>query len=124
MNNDLIRREALKEALKSKFDQDKDDLFVRGYNIGIETAIALLDSALTVTPCDNCIELECENHGVVCPHYTAIKTLKDKPQGKWIIDKNTRDIICSCCGESRRDTRINHIFFCNHCGADMRGGAA
>ena len=22
-------------------------------------------------PCDYCIELECENHGVVCPHYRA-----------------------------------------------------
>lgn len=28
------------------------------------------NNALTVkSPCDNCIELECEYHGVVCPHY-------------------------------------------------------
>lgn len=44
-----------------------------------------------------------------------------RPKGKWIIEKNTRNIICSCCGQSRRDIRTNHIYFCNHCGAKMRG---
>lgn len=27
--------------------------------------------------CNNCIELECENHGVVCPHYRADMRGKD-----------------------------------------------
>lgn len=38
---------------------------------------------------------------------------------EWIIEKNTRDIICSNCGKSRRDTRTQHIYYCNHCGARM-----
>lgn len=48
----------------------------------------------------------------------------ERPHGEWIVDMKTRDVVCSCCRESRRDTRTTHIFFCNHCGADMRGGAA
>ena len=44
----------------------------------------------------------------------------ERPHGEWIVDIKTRDVICSCCRESRRDTRTTHIFFCNHCGADMR----
>lgn len=44
-----------------------------------------------------------------------------RPQGEWIVDITTREVVCSCCRQSRRDTRTTHIFFCNHCGADMRG---
>ena len=50
----------------------------------------------------------------------AIKALEERPHGKWIFNKYTGDITCSCCRQSRRDTRTNHILFCNHCGADMR----
>ena len=46
----------------------------------------------------------------------------ERPHGEWIVDKRTRDVVCSKCGQSRRDTRTTHIFFCNHCGADMRKG--
>lgn len=49
----------------------------------------------------------------------AINALR--PHGEWIVDKTTREVICSCCKQSRRDTRSTHILFCNHCGADMRG---
>ena len=48
-------------------------------------------------------------------------TVAERPKGEWIVDKITREVVCSCCGQSRRDTRTTHIFFCNHCGADMRG---
>ena len=29
-------------------------------------------------PCDYCIELECENHGVVCPFYKEEKEAKNE----------------------------------------------
>ena len=36
------------------------------------TVNQIIDNAPTVkNPCNDCIELECENHGVVCPHYRA-----------------------------------------------------
>ena len=53
------------------------------------------------------------------------KTLNPRiKQGEWIVDKITRAVVCSCCGQSRRDTRTTHIFFCNHCGAEMRKGGS
>lgn len=47
MNNDLISREALKEKLQARHDNGEED-FDKGYNIGIETAIDLIDNAPTV----------------------------------------------------------------------------
>lgn len=40
--------------------------------------------------------------------------------GEWIKNFLGLDI-CSVCGEPMRDRRVNHINFCNCCGADMRG---
>lgn len=46
----------------------------------------------------------------------------ERPQGEWITDDN-RNVVCSYCGGIRRDCRIDHIEFCNRCGAEMKGGA-
>ena len=46
------------------------------------------------------------------------KTNFSRPQGKWRLTL-TGDVICSVCKLPRRDTRTNHIQFCNHCGARM-----
>ena len=43
-------------------------------------------------------------------------------RGKWIVDKYGITI-CSECRKPRRDNRIDHIGWCNGCGADMRGTA-
>lgn len=51
--NDFISREALKKKLQARHDNGEED-FDKGYNIGIETAIELLDNAPTVKPCKNC----------------------------------------------------------------------
>lgn len=52
----------------------------------------------------------------------AVQALRENNHGEWI--KNFLGIdICSKCGEPMRDRRVNHINFCNCCGADMRGGA-
>ena len=42
-----------------------------------------------------------------------------RPQGEWVKNE-INEVVCSRCGETRRDTRTNHLNFCNHCGANMR----
>lgn len=56
---------------------------------------------------------------------TMIDALKNLPSaepktGHWIKD-DLGTTICSECGRPRRDNRINHIKFCNSCGAKMLG---
>ena len=104
MNNDLISRKELKRSMEILFK-------LGGY-----------DSGLVMNTIDNVPSVEytfeeafqktvCENR-LYCPA---------RPKGEWIVDKRTREVVCSYCGQSRRDTRTIHIYFCNHCGADMRG---
>ena len=53
----------------------------------------------------------------------AIKALNAepiRPKGEWIVDESG-NTICPFCKKLRRDSRIDHISFCNSCGADMRG---
>lgn len=45
---------------------------------------------------------------------------KDRRRGEWTEDVY-HNIVCPFCGGIRRDCRIDHINFCNRCGADMRG---
>ena len=47
MNNDLISREALKKKLQARHDNGEED-FDKGYNIGIETAIDLINNAPSI----------------------------------------------------------------------------
>ena len=51
----------------------------------------------------------------------------ERPQGKWIVEKNRfGDILhCSICGARPRRSEYGydlHDNFCNDCGADMRKG--
>lgn len=111
MNNDLISREDLKKAVEKEQAQ---------YKLNTESDAAKWDE------CDRILFmieiLPAVDKGYQEGHIDGMlqaEKLYARPVGEWIIDKNTRDIICSCCGQSRRDTRANHIFFCNHCGAKM-----
>ena len=46
----------------------------------------------------------------------------ERKKGKWINEDSIYETVtCSVCHGVRRDNRINHINFCNCCGADMRG---
>lgn len=40
-------------------------------------------------------------------------------KGEWITNE-LHNTVCSICGGIRRDSRFDHIDFCNKCGADMR----
>ena len=122
MDNDLISREALKEATKSFTDCD-----------GFNPVWQIIDNVPTVEPKKVLVanvtfdkdQLEqLVRDRVIEPIKNGELVLQtdERPHGEWIVDKLTRDVICSNCRQSRRDTRTTHIFFCNHCGADMRGG--
>ena len=45
----LIDANKLKEKLQARHDNGDDD-FDKGYNIGLDTAVFLIDSAVTITP--------------------------------------------------------------------------
>ena len=96
MNNVLISREALKRN-EPHYDEE-------GFRIFYESEI---DNAPTV------------KNEYMRGYEAAMREYKRQP-GKWRLTL-TGDVICSVCKLPRRDTRIDHIQFCNHCGADMRG---
>lgn len=101
MSDDLISREALKEKLQARYDNGEED-FDKGYNIGLEAAIDLIDNAPAV---------------------------EANPQGEWIPMSTdcrgySESFKCSICGayiyprclEKELDYNL-----CPYCGADMRG---
>lgn len=47
---------------------------------------------------------------------------RKRPQGYWNYIQAGM-AVCPFCGGTRRDNRIEHISFCNKCGAKMKGGA-
>jgi hypothetical protein len=105
VNNDLISREALKEALHNFFDGkviDEPTYILRD-------VFCCIDNATAVEP--------------------------TRPQGKWIMQRHDLDgcfYTCSICGRMIRvplfidDPEDNETLadypFC-HCGAEMKGGA-
>ena len=46
--------------------------------------------------------------------------VRENVKGVWVHD-SIKGTVCSVCGSTRRDNRIEHTNFCNVCGADMRG---
>lgn len=44
----------------------------------------------------------------------------ERKKGEWIKDE-LGTTVCSICKKPRRDNRVDHIYYCNSCGADMRG---
>lgn len=97
MSDDLISREALKEKLQARYDNGEED-FDKGYNIGLEAAIDLIDNAPAV---------------------------EARPKGDWKWKPikqgdNTHIWVCSECGKQNKHG-ITIEKFCWNCGADMRG---
>ena len=112
MNNDLISREALLNAIHKVIEEafGSDDIYDKGYNNGLYKASELIDNAPTV-------------HGIVA--------FVERPKGEWIADtshcyNDDEDTFeCSVCKEpftlicgTPKDNLYN---FCPNCGADMRG---
>lgn len=113
MNNDLISRKWLTDAIRNRrtylsYEDAKD-------------IIDLIDNAPTVeyTFEEAFQKTVCEQR-LYCPA---------RPQGEWIYDELLNNWKCSECGETPKtigyagntDFMKEHFKFCNHCGADMRG---
>lgn len=67
--------------------------------------------------------LECaKEHEQLAGWLKELKTLKERPQGEWIIVDDTEKFIakCSVCGRIEDSRMVKDYPFC-HCGADMRG---
>lgn len=125
-NNDLISREALKEALHNEIG-----------NHALSVAIdRVIDNAPTVNDCPNCeYKLEADYIRSSSSYKELIDLRKFKeentrPQGEWI--KITKDGItpaeytCSNCGRTVKSYYDDYFIvkeypFC-HCGAKMKGG--
>ena len=142
MNNDLISRSALKEAINTwdKFGYTAKSELVRltpdnekSYRpyIFFEDVINCIDNAPTVEPqvvpianvtFDTEKLKELTDEIVERIKSGEIVLQDERLKGKWIKADNLYDtVVCNKCGGIRRDNRIDHIAFCNKCGADMRG---
>lgn len=133
MNNDLISREALKEAL------GKSTVTIIGYGeaILLDTANELIDNVPTVIKdsrpniclnCEHCCALTVNSDGevkVMC-NLGAENCDNQKPYGEWKFDSEHTEFgnpygtyKCSCCGGHSSDKYP----YCFWCGAKMKGGA-
>ena len=126
MNNDLISREALKKALEEDMNYGgvKIDEFDKGYDLGIKSAIEMLDNAPTVP------YITKEKLSVA--YDQGFEDGQKRPHGEWITvrfafgelnapEKSKLDFVkCPFC-ETIHQGRHN---FCSYCGADMKGGDA
>ena len=101
----LIDADALKERVNRTIDYAIDE-FDKGYNIGIQKAVAIIDNAPTVNP--------------EKPIFSEV-WYQERPQGEWIemSDIYGKYFACNNCGYDREKGKTN---FCSNCGASMKGG--
>lgn len=125
MNNDLISRSGLKKKLQARHDNGEED-FDKGYNIGIETAIDLIDNAPAVETSlelKNLTEEEKQQFFLMWQRATGKGLFviePERPQGEWIEDytaKKKRVVACNKCHCLNIMGKSN---FCPNCGAYMR----
>lgn len=117
VKGDLISREALKKKLQARHDNGNED-FDKGYNIGLGTAIDLIDSAPTVeyTFEEAFQKTVCENR-LYCPA---------RPQGEWIDCSEYYGYVeCPFCHSlTSCSDSADELHFCWDCGARLGKGGA
>lgn len=124
-DGDTISRSALKERVNRTIDYAIDE-FDKGYNIGIQKAVELIDNAPTVeTYTEEDMKRTIKDNFDL--GYEIAKNKYERPKGEWIETQrgiHVTDYMCSCCGRIVRDDTGYDVAsdypFCN-CGADMRG---
>ena len=103
----LIDADALKERVNRTIDYAVDE-FDKGYNIGIQKAVELIDNAPTVEPICNQIAWEQGYESGLA------QGKSERPQGEWINHRNDygHNIAdCSLCGKAMQwhDEELNNI---------------
>lgn len=124
MKNDLISRSELRKKLQARHNNGNDN-FDKGYNVGIETAIELLDNVPTVEPEE--VYLNGKDYNLYLEGYKQGKKDFERPQGEWVEVPVKRDLLyyngikytCSVCGNGNCYGKPP---YCMYCGADMRKG--
>ena len=107
-SGDLISREALKKAVKNRFDNSEYFPF---------HFLALINNAPKVKITEEQAIDKLHETGWLIEHDKEMTT---RPQGKWLFKHNSSDIWCSVCDENFNE--IPQAFnFCPNCGAEMRG---
>ena len=115
MDNDLISREALKEATKSFVDCD-----------GFNPIWQIIDNAPTVEPSFGLFRsLFCETCQAYATNRAIVKLADEytRPHGEWLepFESNGKTYHkCTHCHISSELILFGN--FCPNCGADMRGG--
>ena len=107
----LIDADALKKAIEKYRPQSKvKSLFLDGEHCMFMDCISEINNAPTIIWCNQ------TSDGL------PLFDLRERPQGEWVKADSLYDtVVCNKCGGIRRDNRIDHIAFCNKCGAEMRG---
>ena len=139
MNNDLISRDALKNAIMNDLGLgDEENGSDAEYMSGLQDCYNLIDNAPTVDirnkgACEDCEYFDRPITSEPCRNCTLAygscfkekeKVKDDRPRGEWIYErpngKTYSDFVfCSVCHENNKFYKSN---FCPNCGADMRGG--
>lgn len=112
MNNDLISREDLKNKLQKKCSYVEED-FDKGFNVGVQVAIEMLDNAPTVPLPDF---KEGYKQAIIDG-----KTNFSRTQGEWLHPYKS-DIACECSNCHIQMPITDYFSFCPNCGAEMKGG--
>lgn len=50
--------------------------------------------------------------------YKSGRQAEERPTGEWVSDV-LHNTVCSVCDGIRRDNRVDHVSYCNKCGARM-----
>ena len=132
MNNDLISREALKEALNTwdkfgytakseliRLTSDNEKLY-RPY-IHYEDVINCIDNAPTVEAFTKEDMSGAYNEGYACGSRES-----ERPKGEWLRTWNIDEFTCDKCRSLIKQPTLMgqpSYTFCPNCGAEMKGGA-
>jgi hypothetical protein len=126
MNNDLISRNALKEAMQTEITNvpqpDTDADYYVGVKQGLKLAETMIENAPAVFSCNTCKNMGNEQECIDCHDYSNYVHYEERPKGKWVKDEEHSITIemfkCSICGYWNG---AEHFRFCPNCGARMVG---
>ena len=127
MNNDLISRSELKKAFEEdmKCGGVKINEFDKGYDLGIKTAIEMLDNAKAVVPEEFMNSYE--------EGYERARKDFERPHGKWVVvnqdNEGIHEIKCPFCHYSKGSDFSSILTvtferlppFCEKCGSELGG---
>ena len=111
MNNDLISRSELKNAIDDYVEKRKDVLLWQ------EDVEEIIDNVPTVEIDTNDIEYKAYCKGLEDGKKIA------RQHGEWIFNESYKGLL-AVCSECKAATLSTHGNFCPNCGAEMRKGGA